>query len=112
MSAGIGLRLRYVARRERGHHDEFLLASAPVVSSHAIRIRRELTDDGAGYLARRFAGLCRSAHVRHRRTRPYTPRTNGKAERFIQTMLREWAYRRAYRDSAERRAALPAWLYY
>ena len=62
--------------------------------------------------AERFARLCRSAGLRHRRTRPYTPRTNGKAERFIQTLLREWAYRRAYPSSRARTDALPAWLYY
>jgi transposase InsO family protein len=77
-----------------------------------IRVRRRLTDNGNGYISDRFARLCRSAGVRHRRTRPYTPRTNGKAERFIQTMLREWAYRRPYASSAQRRDGLPAWLYY
>jgi transposase InsO family protein len=50
--------------------------------------------------------------VRHLRTRPYTPRTNGKAERFIQSLLREWAYRRPYPSSRERTEGLPAWLYY
>jgi transposase InsO family protein len=79
---------------------------------HGIRVRRVLTDNGNGYISDRFARLCRSAGVRHRRTRPYTPRTNGKAERFIQTLLREWAYRRPYASSAERCAGLPAWLYY
>jgi transposase InsO family protein len=79
---------------------------------HGIRVRRLLTDNGNGYVSDRFARLCRSAGVRHRRTRPYTPQTNGKAERFIQTLLREWAYRRAYTTSAQRRDALPAWLYY
>jgi transposase InsO family protein len=79
---------------------------------HGIRVRRVLTDNGNGYVAHRFARLCRSAGLRHRRTRPYTPRTNGKAERFIQTLLREWAYRRPYPSSTQRRDALPAWLYY
>jgi len=77
-----------------------------------IRVRRVLTDNGNGYVSDRFARLCRSAGLDHRRTRPYTPRTNGKAERFIQTLLREWAYRRPYATSAQRRDALPAWLYY
>ena len=79
---------------------------------HGIRVRRLLSDNGTGYRSRHFARLCRSAGLRHRRTRPYTPRTNGKAERFIQTLLREWAYRRAYPDSRHRTEALPAWLYY
>ena len=77
-----------------------------------IRVRRVMSDNGSGYLADRFARLCRSAGLRHLRTRPYTPRTNGKAERFIQTLLREWAYRRAYPTSQQRTEALPAWLYY
>jgi transposase InsO family protein len=79
---------------------------------HGIRVRRVMTDNGSGYVSARFARLCRSAGMRHRRTRPYTPRTNGKAERFIQTLLREWAYRRAYPSSRQRTEALPAWLYY
>ena len=79
---------------------------------HGIRVRRLLSDNGTGYRSLRFARLCRSAGLRHLRTRPYTPRTNGKAERFIQTLLREWAYRRAYPSSRQRTEALPAWLYY
>ena len=77
-----------------------------------IRVRRVLTDNGSGYLSRAFAILCRTVRVRHRRTRPYTPRTNGKAERFIQTLLREWAYIRPYRTSAVRQAALPHWVHH
>jgi transposase InsO family protein len=77
-----------------------------------IRGRRVLTDNGPGYLSQAFAILCRTAQVRHRRTRPYTPRTNGKAERFIQTLLREWAYVRASRTSAQRQAALPHWVHH
>jgi transposase InsO family protein len=79
---------------------------------HGIRVRRVLTDNGNGYRARRFARVCRSWQVRHKFTRPYTPRTNGKAERFIQTLLREWAYRAAYLSSAARTAALPRYLRY
>ena len=77
-----------------------------------IRVHRILTDNGSGYLSHVFAQCCASARLRHLRTRPYTPRTNGKAERFIQTLLREWAYIRPYRTSAERLAALPHWLHY
>ena len=75
-----------------------------------ITIRRVLTDNGAGYKSRRVAGVCRTWQLRHRFTRPYTPRTNGKAERFIQTLLREWAYRRPYRSSHERTGALARYL--
>jgi len=62
--------------------------------------------------SRAFAALCERRGLRHLRTRPYTPCTNGKAERFIQTLLREWAYRRAYATSRRRTQALPAWLRY
>lgn len=75
-----------------------------------ITVRRVLTDNGAGYKSRRFAGVCRTWQLRHRFTRPYTPRTNGKAERFIQTLLREWAYRRAFVSSVRRTAALVPYL--
>jgi transposase InsO family protein len=91
---------------------QFLWRARAWFRRHGIRVRRVLTDNGSGYVAARFARLCRSAGVRHLRTRPYTPRTNGKAERFIQTLLREWAYRRAYPSSRQRTEALPAWLYY
>jgi transposase InsO family protein len=74
-----------------------------------IVVRRVLTDNGAGYKSRRFAGVCRTWQLRHRFT-PYTPRTNGKAERFIQTLLRQWAYRRAFVSSAARTRALTPYL--
>jgi len=75
-----------------------------------VRVRRILTDNGSGYLGRLFAQACEELRVRHGRTRPYRPRTNGKAERFIQTLLREWAYVVAYPHSRVRAAALPRWL--
>jgi transposase InsO family protein len=75
-----------------------------------VTVRRLLTDNGAAYKSRRFAGVCRTWQLRHRFTRPYTPRTNGKAERFIQTLLREWAYRHAFISSARRTAALVPYL--
>jgi transposase InsO family protein len=75
-----------------------------------ITVRRLLTDNGNGYRARRFASTCRTWQLRHRFTRPYTPRTNGKAERFIQTLLREWAYIRAYPTSRQRTARLQRYL--
>lgn len=75
-----------------------------------IRVRRILTDNGSGYLARRFAHETEHLCVVHKRTRPYRPRTNGKAERFIQTLLREWAYPVAYLTSAARARVLPRWL--
>src|SRR5262245_41231919 len=77
-----------------------------------VRVVRVLSDNGSGYVSRVFATACQALRVAHRRTRPYTPRTNGKAERFIQTLLREWAYSRPYTSSLERQAALPPWVHY
>ena len=77
---------------------------------HGIRVERVMTDNGSAYVSHLFAELCKQHHLRHIRTRPYTPRTNGKAERFIQTMLREWAYFRPYSSSRIRTALLPRWL--
>lgn len=75
-----------------------------------IRVRRVLTDNGSGYLARRFAHELERWRVIHKRTRPFRPQTNGKAERFIQTLLREWAYIRPYLTSKARARVLPRWL--
>jgi transposase InsO family protein len=75
---------------------------------HGVPVQRVMTDNGAAYISRPFAALCAELKLRHIRTRPYTPRTNGKAERFIQTLLREWAYVRPYRSSARRQRALPS----
>ena len=75
-----------------------------------IRIRRLLTDNAMAYRAGAFAAVARRWTVHHRFTRPYRPQTNGKAERFIQTLLREWAYRVPYRSSTQRTAALRPYL--
>lgn len=77
-----------------------------------IQPQRILTDNGSCYIARSFRAVCAELGVRHLRTRPYRPETNGKAERFIQTLLREWAYRRPYRTSNQRRKHLEPWLRY
>jgi len=74
--------------------------------------RRVLTDNGSPYKSRLFAQTCASFSARHAFTRPYRPRTNGKAERFIQSAIREWAYRSPYPSSQERTAALTSWLHY
>lgn len=71
-----------------------------------VLVERVMTDNGSGYVSKVFAAAVRHIGARHVRTRPYTPRTNGKAERFIQTCKREWAYARPFRSSAERTAAL------
>ena len=80
-------------------------------SRFGFSIRRVLTDNGSCYRDGRFRTLLAQQNIRHRFTRPYTPRTNGKAERFIQTMLREWAYARSYNNSDERRQQLHPWLH-
>ena len=74
-----------------------------------VRVERVMTDNGSAYRSKLFAKALLQAGARHVRTRPYTPRTNGKAERFIQTSLREWAYARPYASSAERTLAIGPW---
>ena len=74
-----------------------------------VKVTRVMTDNGSCYISKAFAAACRNLGLKHIRTRPYTPRTNGKAERFIQTALREWAYARSYATSHERAQALPGW---
>ena len=70
-----------------------------LLCSLGVKIERVMTDNGSCYRSRAFAKACRRLGLKHIRTRPYTPKTNGKAERFIQTALREWAYARAYLNS-------------
>ena len=71
-----------------------------------------MSDNGSGYVSRRFRAACQAHALRHLRTPPYTPRTNGKAERFIKTLLREWASVQTYQMSGHRRRALRPWLRY
>ncbi len=75
-------------------------------------VRSVMTDNGPSYISRTFRNACRQLGLRHLRTRPYRPQTNGKAERFIQTALREWAYARTYRHDMQRRTALPTWIHH
>ena len=89
----------------------FLKAAVAYYTSLGIKIQRVMTDNGSCYKSRAFARACRRLGLRHIRTRPYTPKTNGKAERFIQTALREWAYAQAYHHSNQRTAELPLWLH-
>jgi transposase InsO family protein len=90
----------------------FLERAVTWFATHGVRVERVMTDNGSAYLSRAWAACCTRLRLRHLRTRPYTPRTNGKAERFIQTLLREWAYVRPYVSSARRRRALSPWLRY
>lgn len=79
---------------------------------HGIRVERVMTDNGPAYRSHLFAQMCHTRAARHLFTRPYRPQTNGKAERLIQTLLREWAYKRTYASSARRTAGLKIWLTY
>src|SRR5258708_4502230 len=81
-------------------------------AARGVRIQALLTDNGSAYVGHVFGALCRQLGIRHHRTRPYSPQTNGKAERFIRTCLAEWAYVRAYPTSGARASALPAFLRY
>ena len=90
----------------------FMRRACAWFANQGITIKALLTDNGTGYRSHRFREACVRSRLRHHRTRPYTPRTNGKAERFIQSMLREWAYARLYRTSADRARDLSRWLHY
>ena len=89
----------------------FLHAACHYYASLGITVTRVMTDNGSCYRSAAFREACKALHLRHIRTRPYTPKTNGKAERFIQTSLREWAYARAYPTSDHRKDALEPWLH-
>ena len=81
-------------------------------AARALAVRRVMSDTGSGYVSRRFRAACPELSLRHLRTRPYTPRTNGTAERFIQTLLREWAYTVPYPSSQRRTRQLASFLRY
>ena len=90
----------------------FLLAALRYYRSLGVRVEQVMTDNGSAYKSRRFAKLLRRLGLRHIRRRPYSPRTNGKAERFIQTLLREWAYAYRYPTSQHRAAELQPWMHH
>jgi transposase InsO family protein len=122
-SEGMGWEFVHVAIDDRSRisfteiHSDERWSSAVAHLRHAVEyyaklgvtIRRLLTDNGSCYRSKEFAKACEELGLKHSFTRPYTPRTNGKAERFIQTALREWAYAHRYESSAERAAHLPRW---
>jgi transposase InsO family protein len=89
----------------------FLKAAVAYYAKLGIAVERVMTDNGSCYRSRAFARACKRLGLKHIRTRPYTPKTNGKAERFIQTALREWAYATAYDRSDQRGADLPLWIH-
>jgi transposase InsO family protein len=125
-SRGIGWECAHVAIDDHSragfvqmHADErkdsavaFLQAAVAHYAAHGVQIRRLLTDNGSAYRSQLFARTCQALGIEHRFTRPYRPQTNGKAERFIQTCLREWAYGRTWLSSEQRTDWLPAFLDY
>jgi transposase InsO family protein len=90
----------------------FLRASVRYFAQLGITVRRVLTDNGSAFRSKRFAAACRRLKVKHKFTRAYRPQTNGKAERFIQSALREWAYGIPYHHSSERTAMLSRWIHH
>jgi transposase InsO family protein len=88
----------------------FLRRAIAFYERHGMQVQELLTDNGAPYRSAVHAIACKALGIRHLRTRPYRPQTNGKAERFIRTMLAGWAYGAIYRNSQERTAALDGWL--
>jgi transposase InsO family protein len=101
-----------IMKTERGRCAvAFLKAAVAYYKCLGITVERVMTDNGSCYRSRAFARACRRLKLKHIRTKPYTPRTNGKAERFIQTSLREWAYARAYLNSKQRARELPFFMH-
>ena len=90
----------------------FLRRALAFFARHGITVQRLITDNGSPYRSTMHAIACRALGIRHLRTRPYRPQTNGKAERFIRTMLAGWAYGAIYASSAERTAALDGWIWH
>lgn len=88
----------------------FLQRAVDWFASQGVKVERVMTDNGSCYIAKTFKRACEKAGIKHIRIKPYRPCTNGKAERFIQTMCREWAYAREYKNSRARTAALRFWL--
>jgi transposase InsO family protein len=90
----------------------FLQRAVQWFAQQRVRVERILSDNGSCYVAHSFAESCQQLGIQHKRTKPYRPRTNGKAERFIQTLQREWAYAFAFKTSAERSELLPRYLHF
>ncbi len=103
--------VQIMADQRKGSAVAFLEAAIGYYDKLGIRVERVMTDNGSCYRSKLFRAACKRLGVRQIFTRPYTPRTNGKAERFIQTALREWAYARAYHTSDQRSAELIDWLH-
>ena len=102
---------KVMANERKGCATAFLKAALGYYESLGIKVERVMTDNGSCYRSFAFRRACRRLGLKHIRTKAYSPQTNGKAERFIQTSLREWAYAHAYQSSRQRRAELPFWLH-
>jgi transposase InsO family protein len=102
---------RVMADEKKESSVTFLKAALAYYQSLGVSVTRVMTDNGSCYKAFAFRDACRDLALKHIRTKPYTPRTNGKAERFIQTVLREWAYARPYGHSDQRTQQLTLWLH-
>ena len=87
----------------------FLMSAVAYYAKLGITVRRLLTDNGSAFRSKEFAAACQALDISHKFTRPYRPQTNGKAERFIQSALREWAYGWTFQNSAHRTKALASW---
>ena len=97
-------------REDAADCTRFMASVINAYAAQGVTIHRVMTDNGAGYRSRRFRALLHAHGIRHIRTKPYTPRTNGKAEAFIRILQREWAYAYIYPSSAHRARALPGWV--
>jgi transposase InsO family protein len=102
---------KVMANERKGCATAFLKAALAYYGSLGIKIERVMTDNGSCYRSFAFRRLCKRLGLKHIRTKAYSPQTNGKAERFIQTSLREWAYAQAYKSSRQRKTELPVWLH-
>ena len=91
---------------------QFLRNAVAYFAALGVHVKRVLTDNGSAFRSKDFATACRRLGIKHSFTRPYRPQTNGKAERFIQSALREWAYGFAYQHSTERTAMLERWMHH
>ena len=103
--------VQVMANQRKESAGAFLEAAIAYYAKLGVRVERVMTDNGSCYQSRTFRTACKERGLRQVFTRPYTPKTNGKAERFIQTALREWAYARAYHNSDQRSAELIYWLH-
>jgi len=102
---------KVMANEKKRSATAFLKAALAYYESLGVKVERVMTDNGSCYKSFAFRRACKRFGLKHIRTKPYTPKTNGKAERFIQTCLREWAYAQAYHHSRQRTGELPYWLH-